>query len=221
MRLEQGLKRHISLKDDHPVGGINTLTMNDDITATGIFGGSFNPIHNGHLSVATHIMAHAGLKEVWLTVSPQNPLKAQSELIDDNTRVDMAQAAVAGIAGVSVCTVEMDMPRPSYTWLTMRTLTERYPRRRFTLLIGADNWLCFNRWRNADELLRRYNIIVYPRKGCNIDTATMPTGVSYCDMPLIDVSSTDIRRRIRQHLSISHLVPAAVEKIIKERRLYL
>ena len=197
------------------------MTTSEETTATGILGGSFNPVHNGHIAVATHIMAAAGLAEVWLTVSPQNPLKARAELIDDGTRVDMARAAVEGIAGLGVCTVEMDMPRPSYTWLTMRELARRYPRRRFTLLIGADNWLCFGRWRNAGELLRRYPIIVYPRRGCDIDTASMPPNVSYCRMPLIDVSSTAIRRLIRSRQPISHLVPAAVERIIRERRLYL
>ena len=196
--------------------------MTDSATSiTGILGGSFNPVHNGHLTVATHILRSANLSDVWLMVSPLNPLKRRDGLADDGIRVDMARAAVEGINGLSVSTLEMSMPRPSYTWMTMRALTDRYPKRRFALLIGADNWMCFNQWRKADELMSKYSIIVYPRKGYDVDIASMPPGVSYCDMPTIDISSTDIRRRVHTGMPISDLVPPAVEQIIRSRHLYI
>ncbi len=176
----------------------------------GIFGGSFNPVHVGHVALAKAMLAYCGLDEVWLMVSPQNPLKQQTDLLDDRLRFEMAQLAVRDVEGVVASDYEFQLPKPSYTWHTLQQLSQDYPDTTFTLLIGGDNWQRFERWYHWKDILRNYRVVVYPR------SEVMGGG----PFPLIDVSSTDIRYRIRQGQSISGLVPEAVEQFIKERGLY-
>ena len=173
---------------------------------TGIFGGSFNPIHNGHIILARQLKERAGLDEVWLMVSPQNPLKQHAELLADEARMEMARKAVEGEAGIVASDYEMQLPRPSYTWNTLQALSRDYPDREFVLMIGGDNWELFDRWYRAEDIRRHYEIVVYTR--------------TLGDPGFIDISSTEIRRRIREGLSIGELVPAAVADIIKEKGYY-
>ena len=119
---------------------------------TGIFGGSFNPIHNGHISLARQLREKAGLDEVWLMVSPQNPLKAQSDLLDDQIRMEMARLAVEGETGIMASDYEMNLPKPSYTWNTLETLKKDYPEHEFVLMIGGDNWTLFDKWYRAERI---------------------------------------------------------------------
>lgn len=178
---------------------------------TGIFGGSFNPIHNGHISLARQLREKAGLDEVWLMVSPQNPLKAQADLLDDQIRMEMAQLAVEGETGIIASDYEMHLPKPSYTWNTLEALKRDYPDREFVLMIGGDNWQLFDKWYRADDIRNQYQIIVYPRRGCK-------GGIDGLD--LIDISSTEIRDCIQAGKPINHLVPKAVAEYIKEHELY-
>lgn len=187
---------------------------------TGVFGGSFNPIHNGHVALARQLLTLAGLDEVWFMVSPRNPLKEQATLLDDTTRYAMTAAVLADEPRLVACDRELLMPQPSYTYLTMRALTAEHPDRRFTLIIGADNWQCLSQWRNHDELLANYPIAVYPRTGYRVDVAQLPPGVCYYDLPLIDISSTDIRRRIHDGLPFAHLLPRQAAEVIMRRGLY-
>ena len=173
---------------------------------TGIFGGSFNPIHNGHIILARQQKERAGLDEVWLMVSPQNPLKQHAGLLADEARMEMARKAVEGEAGIVASDYEMQLPRPSYTWNTLQALSRDYPDREFVLMIGGDNWELFDRWYRAEDIRRHYEIVVYTR--------------TPGDPGFIDISSTEIRRRIREGLSIGELVPAAVADIIKEKGYY-
>ena len=173
---------------------------------TGIFGGSFNPIHNGHIILARQLKERAGLDEVWLMVSPQNPLKQHADLLADEARMEMARKAVEGEAGIVASDYEMQLPRPSYTWNTLQALSRDYPDREFVLMIGGDNWELFDRWYRAEDIRRHYEIVVYTR--------------TPGDPGFIDISSTEIRRRIREGLSIGELVPAAVADIIKEKGYY-
>jgi len=173
---------------------------------TGIFGGSFNPIHNGHIILARQLKERAGLDEVWLMVSPQNPLKQHAGLLADEARMEMARKAVEGEAGIVASDYEMQLPRPSYTWNTLQALSRDYPDREFVLMIGGDNWELFDRWYRAEDIRRHYEIVVYTR--------------TPGDPGFIDISSTEIRRRIREGLSIGELVPAAVADIIKEKGYY-
>ena len=174
---------------------------------TGIFGGSFNPIHNGHISLARQLKEREGLDEVWLMVSPQNPLKQSSDLLDDEARLEMARKALEGVEGIIASDYEMHLPRPSYTWNTLQALSRDYPEREFVLMIGGDNWDHFDRWYRSDDIKANYEIVVYTR--------------TPGDAGFIDISSTDVRQRIRQHRSIRKLVPSVVADIIKERGYYV
>ena len=172
----------------------------------GLFGGSFNPIHNGHISLAKQLKEKAGLDEVWLMVSPQNPLKQEQDLLNDELRLQMARLAVENVEGIVVSDYEMHLPKPSYTWNTLQALSKDYPDEEFVLMIGGDNWQLFDRWYRAEDIKANYEIVVYTRT---------PSDPGY-----IDISSTDIRRRIREGRGIRRLVPKAVADYIKENKLY-
>ena len=158
-----------------------------------IFGGSFNPIHYGHTNIARSVVESGLVDEVWLMVSPRNPLKKDSDLMANRKRLQLARQAVKGMKGVKVSDFEMHLPKPSYTYITLRRLREAYPEVEFSLLIGGDNWLIFDRWKNAEEILRSTPIIIYPRKGSEIDASALPPNVTLLEMPLYDISSTEIR----------------------------
>ena len=160
----------------------------------GIFGGSFNPIHYGHVAVARGVLASGLVDEVWLMVSPRNPLKREADLMPNRRRLSLARKAVEGIDGVKVSDFEMHLPVPSYTYLTLRRLREEYPDAAFSLVIGADNWLAFSRWAHPEEILLTTPIIIYPRRDSDIDPSTLPEGVTLLEMPLYDISSTQIRQ---------------------------
>ena len=166
-----------------------------------IFGGSFNPIHTGHIALAQAVQQQCGLEEVWLMVSPQNPLKRNdADLLDDSLRFEMAQKALEGVEGVKACDYEFHLPKPSYTWNTLQHLSADYPDRRFYLLIGGDNWAHFQRWRHWKDILWHHDVIVYPRDEYQ----------GSISVPLLNVSSTEIRKRVRAGQSISGLVPACI-----------
>lgn len=168
---------------------------------TGVFGGSFDPIHNGHVALARYALESCGLDEVWLMVSPRNPLKPHATVATDSQRLEMAELATAGIYGIRVSDFEYSLPIPSYTWLTLSKLRRAYPDRSFKLIIGGDNWADFNRWKNPDLIKDEFGVIVYPRPGETIPTP--PDGVRILEgAPQMPVSSTEIR-----HL-LTHRDPA-------------
>lgn len=189
---------------------------------TGIFGGSFNPIHNGHLSLALQLRQRAGLDEVWMMVSPQNPLKRSSGLLDDTERLEMVRRAVDGIEGLTASDYEMHLPKPSYTWHTLQALSHDYPQREFVLLMGGDNWALFRQWYRHEDILRNYRIIVYPRRNGSVPGTVTGGGTGAESMPLalLDISSTDIRERIRSGGDIRGMVPEAVASYIREKGFY-
>lgn len=172
-------------------------------TITGVYGGSFNPIHLGHTAMAAEIVHRGMVDEMWLVVSPQNPLKHEG-LWDDDFRLSLARKAVEGMKGIEVSDVEFSLPRPNYMITTLETLSERYPDREFVLVIGMDNWECFHRWYRNEDILRHYPIIVLPRrsddkneKKCLMDASM--GNVSFPDLKLIDLSSTWIRTQINEN----------------------
>ena len=174
---------------------------------TGIFGGSFNPIHNGHISLARQLKEKAGLDEVWLMVSPQNPLKHADDLLSDEARLEMARRALKNEEGIIASDYEMHLPKPSYTWNTLQALSKDYPDREFVLMIGGDNWDLFDRWYRAEDIKTNYEIVVYTR--------------TPGDPGFIDISSTEIRQRIREGRGIRRLVPKAVAELIKKNGYYI
>ncbi|MFA4046107.1 nicotinate-nucleotide adenylyltransferase [Prevotella sp. PCHR] len=189
-------------------------------TITGIYGGSFNPIHNGHISLARRFLDAAGLDEVWFMVSPQNPLKRHNSLLDDDTRLRMVCAALEDMPGLTACDYEFRLSRPSYTWNTLQAMGSEYACREFVLLIGGDNWQHFDRWYRHDDILRNYRIVIYPRPGSSIDTSSLPENVSVLDTELIDISSTQVRDMIERGEDISHLVPPQTAEMIYREGLY-
>ncbi len=176
------------------------------MTRVGIFGGSFNPIHNGHISLAKAVLAQCRLDEVWLMVSPQNPLKQNQTLLADDLRLQLAQKALEGEPQINVSDYEFHLPKPSYTWNTLQHLKHDYPDHIFSLLIGGDNWNHFQRWRHWKDILRHHDVIVYPR-------GEYPGTIQ---MPLLNVSSTEIRQRVKEGRSLSGLVPENIIRQVQE-----
>ena len=187
---------------------------------TGIYGGSFNPIHNGHIALAKAFLRQAALDEVWFVVSPQNPFKVNDHLLDDRWRLRLTKAALQEETRLMASDYEFHLPKPSYMWHTLQSMSREYPDREFTLLIGGDNWTTFHRWYHADDILSHYSLAVYPRKDNPIDTATLPPNVQLINAELLDISSTEVRHRITKGQDISHLVPPRVAELITKNHLY-
>lgn len=173
----------------------------------GIFGGSFNPIHTGHIALAQAVLKQCGLDEVWLMVSPQNPLKRNdADLLDDQLRLQIARKALEDVEGVKACDYEFHLPKPSYTWNTLQHMVKDYPDHTFILLIGGDNWAHFQRWRHWKDILWHHDVIVYPRDQYQ----------GTIDVPLLPVSSTEIRQKVRAGESIRGLVPDGVISLVEQ-----
>ncbi len=187
----------------------------------GIFGGSFNPIHIGHALIAGHIIESGVVDRVWLMVSPQNPLKPQSSLADDVHRLRMTELVSRRLEGVTTSAFEMQLPRPSYTIDTLTALQEKFPDDNFHLIIGADNWALFDQWRESEKILSRFHVLIYPRLGYEVDIPVpLADRVKLVDAPIIEISSTEIRRRLAAKQSITFHVPEAVEEYIQANNLY-
>ena len=184
----------------------------------GLFGGSFNPIHCGHIALARQLLTLAALDEVWFMVSPQNPLKQSADLLDDRLRFLLARIALHGEQGLRASDYEFALPRPSYTWNTLQHLHRDYPQHTFVLLIGADNWQRFPQWYRGADILRDHQVVVYPRHGSDILPDSLPTGVTLAATPLLNVSSTDIRQRVRNGAPLRPFVPEPIIPLV--RRLY-
>lgn len=186
---------------------------------TGIFGGSFNPIHIGHLALANYLCENDYIDELWFLVSPQNPFKQNEKLLNDKTRLRMVNAAVSGYGRFRVSDFEFSLPKPSYTINTLNKLSETYPDRDFYLIIGADNWAAFDRWKSPEEIISKHHVLVYPRLGYDIPEM-LPQNVRAVDSPLIEVSSTFIRESISQGKDVRYFLHPAVYEIIEKESLY-
>ena len=188
----------------------------------GIYGGSFNPIHRGHTELAASIVRQGLVDELWLLVSPLNPLKqdATSDMAEYEHRLNMARLATEGIEGVKVSDFERHLSIPSYTITTLGELRKAYPAHEFVLVIGADNWERFPRWYHAREIIRSYPILIYRRPGCAMDETTLPPSVQMADTPLYDISSTEIRDAISEGRDMSRWLDEKVLAYIGEHGLY-
>ena len=192
----------------------------------GIFGGSFNPIHNGHTALAGYICDCGLTDEVWFMVSPQNPFKVNASLLDEDVRLEMARKAVEDDERLKACDFEFHLPRPSYTSVTFCALQEAFPEHTFVLIIGEDNWDVFPYWHEADFLMQNFPILVYPRSAENAEEHSFDpkdaTDVLFlADAPLLPISSTQIREAVAAGDDISALVCPAVEEQIRNQHLYL
>lgn len=180
----------------------------------GILGGSFNPIHNGHLAIARGMIKRAIVDKVMLMVSPQNPIKSPESLLPEDIRFLLAQKACESECGIQVSNFEFFLPRPSYTWQTLCALRSTHPENEYVLLIGADNWNIFSKWYRSKDIIENFEIAIYPREGFDISPASLPQGVKYVSMPLYKISSTDIRKKLSQGKDISAYVPQTLLKDI-------
>lgn len=186
----------------------------------GVFGGSFNPVHNGHIVVARAAVESGLVNRVLMVVSPLNPLKTKpEELLDDHIRLEMLRIACDPFAELEASAVELTMPKPSYTIDTLRKLLELNPDDEFRLIIGGDNYAIFPKWRNYQEIIDRFAPIVYPREGYPMPKEA--GDFTPLDAPLFPLSSTEIRNRLRSGDSVDGLLPPGVVDFIRTHRLYL
>jgi len=187
---------------------------------TAVYGGTFNPIHKGHLAVTEGVMTCGMADELWLMVTPRNPFKKNWRLLSDGLRLKMAQEAVEGIDGVTASDFEFSLPKPSYTVNTLRKLSEEYPDREFLLVIGSDNWESFKMWYETEYIQEHYHILIYPRENYPLPEQ-LPECFTIIDAPMVNVSSTMIRNAVKEGLPIDGLVPECVARTISELGLYL
>ena len=188
----------------------------------GLFGGSFNPIHNAHIALAKTICKEAKLDEVWFMVSPQNPLKQAEDLLGENERYEMVELALASEEKVlKASNYEFHLERPSYTWKTLRALKKDFPQHEFSLIIGGDNWVRFPRWAHSEEILANHNIYIYPREDSDINEALLPENVHLVHTPKINITSTMLREMVKNGNDISAYVPEVVAKTIAEKKYYV
>lgn len=185
----------------------------------GILGGSFNPVHIGHVMLASYLVQWGYVDKVWLTLSPRNPLKEPGELLPDMKRLQMLSIAVKGAPELDICDIELTMPRPSYTVNTLDLLAERYPDRRFKLIIGSDNWRIFDQWREPQRILDQYGVMVYLRPGYPVTDHDV-AGLEIVHAPMIDLSSTFVRNAIAKGKNMNYFLPPGVYKYIVDNRLY-
>ncbi|MCM1164014.1 MAG: nicotinate (nicotinamide) nucleotide adenylyltransferase [Muribaculaceae bacterium] len=186
----------------------------------GLLGGSFNPVHIGHMMLASYLKQFVGFDEVWLMLSPLNPLKINSaDLIPDIYRLKMLDIALGDTQGIRVNDIELSMPRPSYTINTLRYLSKRYPRHTFKLVIGSDNWKIFSQWKDSETILDDYGVVIYPRPGYPVGTI-YDDRVEVINAPMTDVSSTFIRKSIARGKDMTYFLPAGVYEYIKTNKFY-
>lgn len=185
----------------------------------GLFFGSFNPIHHGHLIIANYIAMTSGLHEVWFIVSPQNPFKRPGGLLNENHRFHLVQLAIEGERTLRASNIEFKLPRPSYTINTLTYLQEKYPSHRFSIIMGSDGFSNLAKWKNAEQIIRNYPIIIYKRAGFDIPE-NPGASITVVDAPLLDISSTLIRYYIKSGMSLRYLVPDEVKEEIEKQGYY-
>jgi nicotinate-nucleotide adenylyltransferase len=187
----------------------------------GLFFGSFNPIHIGHMAMANYLAEFCGLDEVWLVVSPHNPLKEKTSLLNNVDRLKMVNIAIGNDPRLRSCDLEFSLPQPSYTIDTLLEMKKKFPTYGFVLIIGSDQIPIFNQWKSYKEIEENYRRLIYPRPGFDVDASNIPLNAELINAPLLDLSSTQIRNWIREGKDVRHLVPAGVWKYITERGFYL
>ena len=186
----------------------------------GLFFGSFNPIHIGHLIIAEYIVEHTDLKELWFVVSPCNPLKKKQSLLNDLQRLYMVNIAIEDDPRFRSCDIEFKLPQPSYTVNTLLSLAEKYPDKEFCLIMGEDNLDCIEKWYNYQYILGNYQIYVYPRDNYKTENKQNLPNIHYVDAPKMEISATMIRQSIQEKKGVKYLMPEKVAQYIDEMGIY-
>lgn len=185
----------------------------------GLYFGSFNPIHHGHLIIASFVLQETDLDQVWLVISPQNPFKPNHGLLNEYHRFHLAQLALEGETKIKASDIEFRLPKPSYTVDTLAYLEEKYPSYEFSIIMGSDSYQNLDKWKNASVILNRYSIYVYERPGFPV-RKDLPCTLTIVAAPLLQISATQIREMIGKSKSIRYLVPDAVKEEIERNHYY-
>jgi nicotinate-nucleotide adenylyltransferase len=184
----------------------------------GLYFGSFNPIHTGHLIIANHIANNTELNEVWFVVSPQNPFKNTNSLLNEQHRLSLVKIAIEGEKKLKASNVEFKLPKPSYTADTLLYLSEKYPKHIFSIIMGSDGFQNIEKWKNYKYIIENYNIFIYQRPGFFVETRS--ENITIVNAPLLEISSTQIRKNIKENKSIRYLVTDDVMKEIEIKNYY-
>jgi nicotinate-nucleotide adenylyltransferase len=185
----------------------------------GLYFGSFNPIHIGHLIIANHVAEETDLQQVWFVISPQNPFKVNHSLLNEYHRLHLVHLAIADEKNLKASDIEFRLPKPSYTVTTLQYLEEKYPEHEFAIIMGSDSLQNLDKWKNAEVIMNRYPIYVYTRPGFEI-REDLPIKKTVLNAPLLEISSTHIRELVKSGKSIRYLVPDSVKEEIESNHYY-
>ncbi len=186
----------------------------------GLFFGSFNPIHIGHMAIANYMTEFTGMDQLWFVVSPQNPLKEKKTLLGEGARLYMVNEAIQYYTKFKSSNIEFGLPQPSYTVNTLAHLKEKYPKHKFSLIIGQDNLVTFDKWKNHEEILKHHKVFVYPRPNCEKSKFDKHPSVIFTEAPLMDISSTFIRDAIKKKKDIRFFLPEKVWDYVNSMSFY-
>ena len=186
----------------------------------GLFFGSFNPIHIGHMAIAQYMLEHTNLETIWFVVSPQNPFKQKCTLLDQQHRLTMVRIATEDNPKLKASNIEFTLPVPSYTVDTLAYLKEKHPNYEFSLIMGRDNLMHFHKWKNHEQILEHHDIFVYPRPYCKESRLDDHSKVFITKAPLMDISSEFIRNCIRERKEVSYFLPSKISIYIDEMNFY-
>ncbi len=185
----------------------------------GLYFGSFNPVHSGHLIIANHLLNNTGLQKIWFVVSPHNPLKESATLLNEYDRLHLLNLATEGDNRIRVMDIEFNLPKPSYTSVTLVHLEERYPGNQFSIIMGSDSFQNIHKWKNYEMLIKNYVIYIYIRPGFEVKNE-INARIKTINAPLLEISSTEIRQLIKEGKSIRYLVPEKVREEIERGGYY-
>jgi len=186
----------------------------------GLYFGSFNPPHIGHMAIANYMLAFGQIDELWFVVSPQNPLKDKTSLIQARTRLELVRQAIGTFPGMRVCDIEFNLPTPNYTISTLVKLEEKFPDNTFCLIMGMDNLQTFNRWKAWETIIEQYRILAYPRPGFDGEPHASHRNATLVNAPLMEISSSFIRQAIKDGKNIRFFLPENVADMIEKEGLY-
>ena len=185
----------------------------------GLYFGSFNPIHTGHLIIASHILNETEIKKIWFVISPRNPFKQSKTLLNEFDRLHLLQKAIADDTRMKAVDIEFSLPKPSYTATTLNYLSEKYPGQQFQILMGSDSFQNLGNWHNADFIIKNYKLLIYKRPGFEV-VNNLKAAIQVMQAPLLEISATHIRQLVLEGKSVRYLVPQVVEEEIKSSRFF-